>query len=279
MTRLAVVTNAPLTPGPRQRLWWALGGVVMLLALVAMGSSAEPGTLYTAVPQTPPPVNVTFDASQAQRSGPSGMPTFAPRDPGKPLPAWVFDLLKLVAIALLLWVVLSFVRMVAGNLKGKGVRKATAASSHAIELPEITEDEVVESFAETLQRLRSGGAVDDAILDCWRRLSEIAERSGVPRRASQTSEEFTVAILAHTSANPTDLRTLAGLYRQAMFSTHLPGDLERQRAVECLERLHDSMKPAPVAPAPKPETPARPASQAPEPEPDRPRGANRWGED
>ncbi|WP_203567646.1 DUF4129 domain-containing protein [Aestuariimicrobium ganziense] len=232
---------ADARPPARQRVWWAAAALVGVLIVVGLGASSDPGTLYTVVTQTPRPISLPpMGSAQGPANPMSGMP-LPDRGEPRPLPSWVGDVAKLVAIAVAVALVIAFLRLVAGNLKDKGVRQAAADRSNALEIPDIAEDEVAESFEQTLQQLRGGARVDDAILECWRRLVEVAENSGVSRRASQTSEEFTVAVLAHTRAPESDLRDLADLYRQTMFSTHEVGEAERQRAVACLERLHAAL--------------------------------------
>lgn len=218
-----------------------LAVLAAVLILVALGSSANPGRLYDVVTRTPRPIDLKTGAINRPAPSASAM-SMPPVGQGiRPAPSWLIDLVKLLAVAVGLALVITFLRLLAQNLQGQGTRRAEGSRVDPVVIPEITEEEVVESFADTLEHLRSGGDVDGAILECWRRLSEIAENSGVRRRASQTAEEFTVTIMDSTPADRADLSELAGLYREAMFSTHVAGDEQRARAVACLERLHAAM--------------------------------------
>lgn len=66
-------------------------------------------------------------------------------------------------------------------------------------------------------------------------------RLGVPRRASQTAEEYTIAILGSLPVDRIDLRTLADLYETAMFSGAESAPADRDQAIGCLERLSASL--------------------------------------
>jgi len=154
----------------------------------------------------------------------------------------VGDLIRFLVAALAIVAVIRFLSLLLQNLRSKGRRRAAAASGGTeVVLPDLDEQQVVESFASTLSRLRGGGDVDTAILECGRRLVALADESGVSRQPTQTAEEFTVDVLAHTRASAADLTELADLYRGSMFSTHPAGERERARAIACLERLHDAL--------------------------------------
>ena len=102
-------------------------------------------------------------------------------------------------------------------------------------------EQVHESFAQTLLDLRAGLDVHGAVIECWRRLADLAADSGVPRRASQTAEEYTIAILGSLPVDRIDLRTLADLYETAMFSGAESAPADRDQAIGCLERLSASL--------------------------------------
>ena len=153
------------------------------------------------------------------------------------IPDWVGQLVAVLAAvgvaALIIW----FAVLLTRSLQSPERRRAAAAAGTAVEIPDIDEEAVGLSFAETLTRLRSGVAVDDAVVACWRRLEQIAADSGLIRGTSQTTSEFTVDILAGAVVDEQALAELAGLYRQAVFSTHVLTDTDRDRAIACIERL------------------------------------------
>ncbi|MBK7820087.1 MAG: DUF4129 domain-containing protein [Tessaracoccus sp.] len=217
-------------------------GALGVLVLAALGAGSQWGRIVTIRPETPQPPPVEPLAS------PTWSPSFPPHplgdlpevEPAR-LPDWVAELAGALVVAaglaLAAWLVVVLVKA----FRAPGLRLAGAGTGSAVEIPEIDEEEVALSLAQTLARLRSGVAVGDAVVECWRRLEAIAAETGVAREPTQTSEEFTVAILAHTVVDDDALGDLARLYRRAMFSTHVLNDDDREHAVGCIERLADQM--------------------------------------
>lgn len=170
--------------------------------------------------------------------GPPGIEEQLPEPPPVPeIPEWLAQLAIAVGAAALAGLVIWFVVRVVRGARGPGLRRATAASGTAVEAPVVDEEQVAESLEQTIVSLRSGMAVDDAVVQCWQRLEAIAADSGTTREPAQTSHEFTVAILGHGVVDDSALAELAALYRRAMFSTHVLTDTDRERAIDCLERI------------------------------------------
>lgn len=214
-------------------------GAVVLLVLAALGAASSWGEVFRSLPADPSPPEAPQEPTEPVAETP--LPDIEDMLPGdaEPLriPDWVTGLVMAVAvitvIAFTVWIVVKVVT----TLRKPGLRHASEASGVAEETPEIDHEEVALSLDETLRRLRSGTDVDDAIVTCWRRLEAIAADSGIRRETAQTSEEFTVEILARAVVDDAALADLAGLYRQALFSTHVLTDAHRERAIDCVERL------------------------------------------
>lgn len=208
-----------------------------LLVVLALGATSHFGRIATPTPMgalTPraPRTVAPFSAP------PSARPVIHPSTQRAFIPGWVGPALLGIAI---LAVVVVIVLVLARAVRDLGRKRdlEEAASDHRVDaesLPELVET-VTESLSATLVRLRTGERLDDVILECWRRLEDAAAATGMPRVPSQTAEEFTVVVLSATAASPTDLRTLADLYRRAMFSTLPARPDDRARAVDALERL------------------------------------------
>lgn len=215
----------------------------VVLALAALGATSSWGPLVevlveapTVPPPPPPPPETELPVA------PPGMEEQLPERPWVPeIPEWVGRLVVAVGIALLAGLVVWFVVRVARMVRRPELRRAAEATGSAVELPDIDEEQVAESLGRTIASLRSGVAVDDAIVECWHRLEAIAADSGIERGASQTSQEFTVEILGSTGVDGATLAELVALYRRAMFSTHVLSDADRDRAIDCLERLADQL--------------------------------------
>ena len=77
----------------------------------------------------------------------------------------------------------------------------------------------------------------DAVLAAWVALEQAAERSGHPRRPSDTPTEFTVDVLTATPADRSAVTTLLGLYLRARFSGGGVGSDAVAEARRCLDAL------------------------------------------
>lgn len=161
------------------------------------------------------------------------------------LPPWasnvLFSFVLGLAIVLAIWLIWRVLQLVQ-----RGRRPMAKHATNQIALPVIDEAEVEEQLRVSIDQLRLGGSVDDAIIACWRRLEDLAADSGIERRPSQTSSEFTVDVLAQTRAEPADLTDLARLYRRAMFGRVAPDESARNEAIGCLQRLSAALT-SPVA--------------------------------
>lgn len=157
------------------------------------------------------------------------------------MPSWVGDIFRALIAALVLIVVVMFVRRLSWALSKGRRRAAHEAVAEGVEVPVVDEEQIVESLNHTIAQLRLGAAVDESILECWRQLEKLAADSGFERRDSQTAEEFTIALLRETRAHRLDLEQLAELYRRAMFSLSAPTASDRDAAVACLERIAEDL--------------------------------------
>lgn len=211
--------------------------VVVVLVLASLGAGSSWGRVVSIIPApprtyAPPPPPPTPSAPSS-----SVEPPILPEVEPVQVPDWVGQLVAVLAALAVAALVVWFAVLLTRALQAPDRRRATAAAGTAVEIPDIDEEAVGLSFAETLTRLRSGVAVDDAVVACWRRLEQIAADSGIARGASQTTDEFTVEILAGAVVDERALAELAGLYRQAVFSTHVLTDADRDKAIACIERL------------------------------------------
>ncbi len=217
-------------------------GVTALAVLLGLGALSGIGPLVTVV--GPAPIGpATFGELAVE-------PTIAPPVASEPaealpfalqLPPWLRDLFFMGVLAVALLVVLRFVTLVATRVEQR--RNLVAVDpepAQAVE-PELEVEQVQESFAEALQVLRTGVDAHGAIIECWRRLARLASESGVPRRASQTAEEYTVAILGSLPVDRADLATLVTRYEAAMFSGVEPSDADRHTAIAALERMSGAL--------------------------------------
>ena len=131
------------------------------------------------------------------------------------------------------------------------------ASRRRQELPPLEVDfdvlEDPEPLVEAISRdvdhqleLLLSGEPRNAIVACWERFEEQAERVGLARKAWETSSEFTIRLLDVVSADESAVSELAQLYREARFSDHTITEESRRRAVEALGRIRDSVRSRPA---------------------------------
>lgn len=214
--------------------------VVLALAAFGAGGSLPPlvqlPTSEVEVPDfIPPTMEQTLEPGEAAEA-----PEELPELPG--LPDWVTDVLMAVLVFIAVPVVVwAIVRIVQAQLAIRA-RRARTPNIRFTEVGDvIDEEQLAESFAEALASLRRGVAVDRAILECWRRMERLVADTGTVRAPTQTPIEFTVEVLANTTADPTALGTLSELYQQAAFSDHRLTDVHRDDAIRALESLHVSL--------------------------------------
>ena len=222
-----------------RRPWLAVVVGAVVLVLAALGATSGLGPLIEDQPRAP--------GSMAPPSIPmtTATPSEVPPDIGEgeppDSPTWLSELLTALLWLAAATVIASLAVWLARRLRRMSFRRGDPGQE-GIEVPEVREGELAEQFDDTLARLRTGVAVEDAVVECWRKLEAAAARAGVARRATDTSEEFILQVLAGTSVDEAALRELGGLYTQAWYSGRVPGDDARATAVACLERLRDSME-------------------------------------
>jgi hypothetical protein len=106
--------------------------------------------------------------------------------------------------------------------------------------PEPILDEMRDGAGEQLDLLL-GGEPRNAIVACWDRFEEQAERAGFARKPWQTSSEFTLRLLDVVQADAGAVSRLELLYHEARFSHHEMTESQRQDAVEALGAIHASL--------------------------------------
>jgi hypothetical protein len=86
-----------------------------------------------------------------------------------------------------------------------------------------------------------GGEPRNAIVACWDRFEEQAERVNASRKPWETSSEFTLRLLDQVAADAGAVARLEALYREARFSEHEIDEARRHVAVEALRDIHASL--------------------------------------
>ncbi len=101
--------------------------------------------------------------------------------------------------------------------------------------------EEIRKDADEQFELLLGGRPRNAIVACWDRFEEQAERVNASRKPWETSSEFTLRLLEDVSADAGAVATLEALYREARFSEHEMDESCREAAVAALRAIHLSL--------------------------------------
>lgn len=226
-----------------KRGWIVAAAVLIMLVVAAVGAnSPTPALVQAPGGEASMPTIIPVDPPSAQSDDDwyvQDLPEI-PEFPG--IPRWLLDAalaaMAFLIIPVIIWVLVRFIRAQLAMRRPRA--KNPDVQFREIDI-EVDEEDLAEEFSTAIQALRRGVAVDEAILECWRGLERLAADSGLVRRPTQTSTEFTVDVLTHTAADAPALERLAELYRRAAFSTHQLTDAHRDDAVDALEILHDSL--------------------------------------
>ena len=231
------------TQRPRRAVFVVVGAVLLLVLTTVLAFLPRPP--FVEVVEVPPvlvPTEPIQTSSVAPPSDPPQSEEPLPEIEPFNLPDWLPDLIRLAIVILIVAAIAWFVRRLWETRISTERHRAVAPSGDAVEIVDLDEDEVAETVEEAIASLRRGIAVDEAVVECWRRLESLAADTGIRRRRSQTSEEFTVDVLARGGVDERSIRGLGDLYRQAMFSTHELTDDDRERAIAALEALSAQLR-------------------------------------
>jgi hypothetical protein len=195
--------------------------VVAGFLLALLGAHVDPPG-YTAHPAPTQSVQQSAAAASVAPPAASG----AGRSSSRPLHEVGNLVLGLYLAALvggLLALAVFLLRALSGR-SGREPRGSGEAEPRGYDLqPELVARRMSEAAAAGLDELAAEGPVADVIIACWQRLRAAAAQAGVPPVASDTPQESIARVLragavSEAAARPLD--TLAGLYREARFSSH-----------------------------------------------------------
>jgi hypothetical protein len=143
--------------------------------------------------------------------------------------AWTICVLVLIAIVLFLgWYVLRDTIQARGRPLTVDRAPPTPASQVA---------EVAAALSAGLDELARGHDPRSVVIACWVRLEQAAGEAGTPRRAADAPADYVLRLLAGHRISRSVLDRLAGVYRQARYSSGPVDDSMRREAVAALEHL------------------------------------------
>ena len=152
------------------------------------------------------------------------------------LPAWVGSLLRLALVTgVALFVMALWRRRPRWSIGAHGY-VTPVGRDPVVEVGDHLVVDAVQQRAALLQ-----GSPRNAITACWLRLEDVVAATGLRRGVADTSTEFVRTVLAASTADADAINELAALFREARFSTHPMGELERLAALAALQRVHHSL--------------------------------------
>jgi hypothetical protein len=154
---------------------------------------------------------------------------------------WV---VKVALVLCVLWLLYVGLRRLLQRLQGlrrrPRRRQPAAVDFDVLDDPDPLVEEIRQDADEQFELLL-GGRPRNAIVACWDRFEEQAERAHVSRRPWETSSEFTLRLLEQVAADSAAVARLEVLYREARFSEHDIDEARRQAAVEAPRAIHASL--------------------------------------
>jgi hypothetical protein len=127
------------------------------------------------------------------------------------------------------------------DLRGRPKRASHAdVDFDVLDDPDPLVEEIRKDADEQFELL-FGGQPRNAIVACWDRFEEQAERINASRKPWETSSEFTLRLLEDVSADAGAVARLEALYREARFSEHEIDESRREAAVAALRAIHASL--------------------------------------
>jgi len=209
----------------------ALLGFLVAAAAAVAGRASHRQPLSGSV-LLPPPTSPSAARSQADLRG------APPKSWHLHVPWWLVErlLALLLALAVVL-VILLIVRWVP-RLERRRFRAARDGEpEYAPELPsQQLAHAVTAAVDDALARYRQGDR-ERAVIACWIRLEQIAERAGFGRGRAETSSELAARWQSQLPVSPEPLLALADLYRRARYSSHPVPESAIETARGALERL------------------------------------------
>jgi hypothetical protein len=216
-------------------------GVMLLMLMFAARSGPE--RIFTGPLHDPSiqPVTPSYSFPPFHKPSRHGRPGLLHSNPFFEAVGWVVKVAVLVCILWLLYLGLRrFLRYLEERRPRKKPTPASYVDFDVLDDPSPLIEEMREDADEQFELLL-GGHPRNAIVACWDRFEEQAERVHASRLPWETSSEFTLRLLEAVSADSGAVSRLEALYREARFSEHEMGESSRQEAVDALRAIHASL--------------------------------------
>lgn len=217
--------------------------VGLMLLMVMFAARSGPERIFAGPLHDPSVAPVTPSYSVITPPGGSGLPRQGLFH-GNPVFQAIGWIIRIAALVCILWLLYRGVRRLLQYLAERTPRHRPKPLENVdfdvLDDPEPLVEEMRRD-ADDQFALLLGGHPRNAIVACWDRFEEQAERVNASRRPWETSSEFTLRLLEAVSADSEAVSRLESLYREARFSEHEIDETRRQAAVEALRRIHASL--------------------------------------
>ncbi len=120
-------------------------------------------------------------------------------------------------------------------------RRSRAAADASEDLAE----QLALALDDALDDLRAEADPRRAIVAAYARMERVLAASGVPRRSSETADEYLGRVLRALAPDSDAVARLTGLFTQAKFSHHDVDATMKEEAIEALEQVRDELRPSP----------------------------------
>lgn len=229
----------------RRRVAAALVLTAAALLVLLWASSAEPERFTAELPGAgsaeEAPQDPGEDSASVAPPEQEPLPVHPPAEPGEFSP-WIWTGLQLLGAAVLLAVLAVLLLLLRRALRWWSGRRADRS---VVEPPEDPLGLAAEATGEQVRRRAAAETVPrNAVVACWAALEHAAERAGMDRRGSETSEEFTARVLDRWEVEAQLVAELAALYRAARFSRMELTEEDRQKALTALRRVNAAISAA-----------------------------------
>jgi hypothetical protein len=220
-----------------------VGGVLLVAVLVTWAASIGPSGVLTGEgpeAQRLTPEETTSLEASAGESPEEVRDRLAKEHSGDhPILRAIAYVLELVALMAVLYVLFRAGRWAwqTYDARRRPEPRPEEVEFDVLEGPRRLAEEITRDAAEQ-RRVLIGGSPRNAIVECWHRFEQQAAGAGLERHPWETSSEFTLRMLDLVAADSHAVAELAGLYREARFSTHSLDEATRERAIADLDAIH-----------------------------------------
>jgi hypothetical protein len=127
---------------------------------------------------------------------------------------------------------------------GLAAWRLAARRANALQESSTIAESLADAIDETLDDLLAETDPRRAVIAAYARLERVLAAYGLPRRSSETQEEYLARILGELDVDTRSIRRLTDHFTRAKFSQHVVDDTMKEEAVAALEQVRDELRTA-----------------------------------